>query len=50
MLHAYKLEFLHPVNKKPIKLIGEIPEDMMKALEKTKLYDIIGENEGRNDE
>lgn len=50
MLHAYKLEFLHPVNKKPIKLIGEIPEDMMKALEKTKLYDIIGENEDGNDE
>ena len=25
-LHAYKLEFLHPITKKPMKLTAEMPE------------------------
>ena len=37
MLHAYKLEFLHPVTEKPMKFIGEIPEDFKNALKNTKL-------------
>lgn len=37
MLHAYKLEFLHPVTEKPMKFIGEIPEDFKSALKNTKL-------------
>ena len=38
MLHAYKLSFLHPVTKKMMNFIGEIPEDMLESLKKTKLY------------
>ena len=37
MLHAYKLEFLHPVTEKPMKFISEIPEDSRKALKNIKL-------------
>ena len=37
MLHAYKLEFLHPVTEKPMKFISEIPEDFRKALNNIKL-------------
>jgi pseudouridine synthase, rluA family len=37
MLHAYKLEFLHPVTEKPMKFISEIPEDFRKALKNIKL-------------
>ncbi len=34
MLHAYKLEFFHPVTSEPMKFIGEIPEDFTNVLEK----------------
>jgi len=27
MLHAYKLEFIHPITKKEMKIVGELPED-----------------------
>lgn len=37
MLHAYKLEFFHPINKKYIEIIGDLPEDFKKALKSTKL-------------
>ena len=37
MLHAYKLEFLHPVTEKPMKFISEIPKDFRKALKNIKL-------------
>ncbi len=37
MLHAYKLEFLHPVTKEKMELIGELPDDFEKALKKSKL-------------
>lgn len=34
MLHAYKLEFFHPVTSEPMKFIGKIPEDFTNVLEK----------------
>ncbi|MDO5089552.1 MAG: RluA family pseudouridine synthase [Leptotrichiaceae bacterium] len=37
MLHAYKLEFLHPVTGKPLKFISEIPDDFKNALKNSKL-------------
>ena len=37
MLHAYKLEFIHPVTGRQMEFIGEIPEDFQKALKKTDL-------------
>lgn len=37
MLHAYKLEFLHPVTGRQMEFIGEIPEDFQKALKKSDL-------------
>ena len=37
MLHAYKLEFLHPVTQKAMKIISELPGDFKKALEETGL-------------
>lgn len=37
MLHAYKLEFLHPVTGAPMEFTGEIPEDFQKALKKSDL-------------
>lgn len=44
MLHAYKLEFLHPVTGRQMEFIGEIPEDFQKALKKSDLKtdEIIG--------
>ena len=37
MLHAYKLEFLHPVTGCQMEFTGEIPEDFQKALKKSDL-------------
>ena len=37
MLHAYKLEFIHPVTGRQMEFIGEIPEDFQKALKKSDL-------------
>ena len=37
MLHAYRLEFLHPVTGRQMEFIGEIPEDFQKALKKSDL-------------
>ena len=44
MLHAYKLEFLHPITRRQMEFIGEIPEDFQKALKKSdlKIDEIIG--------
>ena len=44
MLHAYKLEFLHPVTGHQMEFTGEIPEDFQKALKKSdlKIDEIIG--------
>ncbi len=36
MLHAYKLEFSHPVTSEKIELMGEIPEDFMTVLNQNK--------------
>ena len=36
-LHAYKLEFLHPVTGHQMEFTGEIPEDFQKALKKSDL-------------
>ena len=47
MLHAYMLEFVHPITKENIKLKGEIPKDFQEVLKKLKLHrgkiDEIGE-------
>lgn len=37
MLHAYRLEFLHPVTRERMKFIGELPKDFRNALKKTGL-------------
>ena len=37
MLHAYKLEFLHPITRNKIELIAELPNDFEKALIKSNL-------------
>ena len=37
MLHAYKLEFLHPITRNKIELIAELPDDFKKALIKSNL-------------
>ena len=37
MLHAYRLEFLHPVTGHQMEFTGEIPEDFQKALKKSDL-------------
>ena len=44
MLHAYKLEFIHPITGHPMEFTGEIPEDLQKALKKSdlKIDEIIG--------
>ena len=44
MLHAYKLEFIHPVTGRQMEFIGEIPEDFQKALKKSdlKIDEILG--------
>ena len=38
MLHAYKLEFLHPVTGKEMIIKSEIPKDFSEVLEKIKLH------------
>lgn len=38
MLHAYKLEFLHPITKEKMEIIAELPDDFKKALIKNNLY------------
>mgnify|MGYP001009556384 FL=1 len=52
MLHAYRLEFLHPVTGNPMKFTGEIPEDFKKALKKSdlKMDEITGLTDGRENE
>lgn len=42
MLHAFKLEFLHPITKKKLEFIGELPEDFKRALKTTKLGEYDG--------
>ena len=37
MLHAYKLEFIHPVTGRQMEFTGDIPEDLQKALKKSDL-------------
>ena len=37
MLHAYKLEFIHPITGHQMEFTGEIPEDFQKALKKSDL-------------
>ena len=37
MLHAYMLEFVHPITKEKIKLKGELPQDFVNVLKKLKL-------------
>lgn len=37
MLHAYMLEFLHPITKEKIKVVGKLPEDFENVLKKLKL-------------
>ncbi len=37
MLHAYKLEFTHPITSEKIEVIGNFHSDFLKALENTKL-------------
>ena len=37
MLHAYKLEFIHPITGRQMEFTGEIPEDFQKALKKSDL-------------
>lgn len=36
MLHAYKLEFIHPVNGKKLEIIGKLPSDFKSTLKKLK--------------
>lgn len=47
MLHAYMLEFIHPITKEVIKIKGNLPEDFINVLKKLKLnkekIDQIGE-------
>lgn len=44
MLHAYKLEFLHPVTQKEMKIVSKLPEDFEEALKKTGLSAKLLEN------
>ena len=37
MLHAYELDFIHPITKERINVIGEFHKDFNNALNKTKL-------------
>ena len=52
MLHAYRLEFLHPVTGNPMEFIGEIPEDFQRALKKSDLEidEITRLTDGRENE
>lgn len=36
MLHAYKLEFLHPITKNPMEFIGELEEDFKRVMDKNR--------------
>lgn len=36
MLHAYKLEFIHPITKENIKVVGKLPEDFKNIIKKLK--------------
>ena len=36
MLHAYKLEFIHPITKENIKVVGKLPEDFENIIKKLK--------------
>lgn len=36
LLHAYRLEFLHPISKKPMQFEAPIPDDILKWMEKLK--------------
>lgn len=38
MLHAYMLEFIHPITREIIKLKGEIPQDFADVLKKLKFH------------
>ena len=50
MLHAYFLEFNHPITNEPLKIFGELPDDFVEVAKKLKLnIDIIKEN-GDDDE
>lgn len=42
MLHAYKLEFLHPIKKIKMEFVGELPEDFSKAMKKSG-FEMVGE-------
>lgn len=37
MLHAYKLEFIHPITEKTVEITSELPEDFKIVLDKTGL-------------
>lgn len=37
MLHAYMLEFMHPITKEMIKVCGKLPDDFVNVLKKLKL-------------
>ena len=52
MLHAYRLEFLHPVTGNPMEFAGEIPEDFQRALKKSDLEidEITRLTDGRENE
>ena len=52
MLHAYRLEFLHPVTGNPMEFAGEIPEDFQRALKKSDLEidEITKLTDGRENE
>jgi len=52
MLHAYRLEFLHPVTGNPMEFTGEIPEDFQRALKKSDLEidEITRLTDGRENE
>ena len=52
MLHAYRLEFLHPVTGYQMEFTGEIPEDFKKALKKSdlKMDEITVLTDGRENE
>ena len=36
ILHAYKLEFIHPITKENIKVVGKLPEDFENIIKKLK--------------
>lgn len=52
MLHAYRLEFLHPITGYQMEFTGEIPEDFQRALKKSDLEmdEITRLTDGRENE